>query len=59
MANWAALGTWLLIALFPHLEGAVFPLHTHQLRPSPLPLPFEFPPHGKESHSVPCHPVNV
>lgn len=57
MANWAALRTWLLIALFSPLEWAVFPLHTHAAPPPPA---FCVPTlRQRESHSVPCHSVNV
>lgn len=51
----AALGTCVLIALFPHLECADIPPRT----PSPT-LPFQFRPSSTgENHSVPCHPANV
>lgn len=56
VANWAALGTWLLIApFFLHLDWAVSPLHTAPLLlPTPHPSPFEFPPYGK-GRIIVCH----
>lgn len=56
VANWAALGTWLLIApFFLHLDWAVSPLHTAPLLLStPHPSPFEFPPYGK-GRIIVCH----
>lgn len=56
VANWAALGTWLLIApFFLHLDWAVSPLRTAPLHlPTPHPSPFEFPPYGK-GRIIVCH----
>lgn len=56
VANWAALGTWSLIApFFLHLDWAVSPLHTAPLLlPTPHPSPFEFPPYGK-GRIIVCH----
>lgn len=52
VVNWAALGTWLLIALFSPF--GVSCLSSSYTPTPPPPSPFEFPPYGK-GRIIVCH----